>query len=299
VWAWGAALLWITSSAHVLDASRREDYGRTAGVFYGATHVGFVVGLTVLGLLLRVWGDRAMLMGAIGLTAVGNVICLFVPRRDFPREASSLGAVLQVGLGSAGRVLAVVQLAAASAYGLLLGVFASSIAQTYGIASVATITMAFYVVRAAVSPCAGALSDRLGRSTVMAGGFAIGGAALLLPAAAPGRITLALAAAALGAVTSVVLAIVLAFVGDTAASSARQATIAGLYVWRDLGVALTIVLGQYLRVAFNGFRVPFVAFAGMFFVCAWLSTRLGRLAPGGAPRGQDSPSPEANHHPRA
>ncbi len=285
VWAWGAALLWITASAHVLDASRREHYGRAAGVFYAATHVGFVAGLTVLGLLLRVWGDRAMLMGAIGLTAVGNVVCLFVPRRDFPREAPSLGAVLRVMFGSAGRLLALVQLAAASAYGLLLGVFASYIAQAYGIAAVAPITMAFYVMRAAISPCAGALSDWLGRSAVMAGGFAIGGAALLIPAAAPGRLSLALAAAALGAVTATVLAMVLAFVGDVAASTARQATIAGLYVWRDLGVALTIVLGQYLRVVFGSFRAPFILFAGLFFLCAWMSTRLGRLPAGGAGAG--------------
>jgi MFS family permease len=286
VWSWGAALLWITSSAHVLDASRREHYGRTAGVFYAATHVGFVIGLAVLGLLLRTVGGRGMLIGAIALTALGNVVIAFVPRRDFPRELPRFTAVLGVAIGAAGRVVGVLQFAAAMGYGLLLGVFASSIEREYGIAAVAPITMSFYVVRAAISPFAGMLSDRLGRARVLAGGFAMGGAALLLPVAVPTAASLVVAAAALGAVTATVLAVVLALAGDTAAPASRQATIAGLYAWRDLGVAVTILLGQYLRLLFHGFQAPFVVFATLFFVCAWLS---GRLHPAlGAARGADS-----------
>jgi len=273
-WSWGAALLWITSSAHVLDASRREHYGRAAGMFYAATHFGFVIGVVVLGLLLRGVGGRGMLLGAIGLTGVGNVICLLVPRRRFPRDLPSFTAVLRVAVGRAGRTLSLVQLAAAAGFGLLLGVFASAIKHDFGIAAVAPITMAFYVMRAVISPFAGALSDRLGRARVMAGGFGLGGVALLIAAVAPGAATLTLAAAALGGVTATVLAAVLAFVGDTAQPSSRQAAVAGLSVWRDLGVAITILLGQYLRLVFHGYAAPFLLFAAVFFLCAWLSTRL-------------------------
>lgn len=273
-WAWGAALLWITSSAHVLDASRREHYGRAAGLFYAATHVGFVLGLIILGLLLRSHGGRGMLIGAITMTAVGNLICLLVPRREFPRELPSFSGVLKLAIGGAGRIVAVIQFAAATGYGLLLGVFASSIEHTYGMRMVAVITMSFYLVRAGISPFAGVLSDRLGRARVIAGGFAISGAALLLPVALPGAVTLALAAAALGGLTAAMLAGVLAFVGDIAEPSNRQATIAGMYVWRDLAVGVTILLGQYLRLLFGGFQAAFLVFALLFFVCAWLSTKL-------------------------
>lgn len=284
-WAWGAALLWITGSAHVLDASQREHYGRSAGIFYAATHVGFVIGLTVLGLLLREFGGRGMLLGAVAMTAVGNVICLFVPRRDFPRDLPSFPAVLRLALGRAGRIVAVIQFAAATGYGLLLGVFASSIQHDYGIRFVAAITLAFYLVRAAVSPFAGALSDRFGRARVLAGGFALSGAALLIPVAVPSAGSLAFAAAVLGGLTATVLAGVLAFVGDTADSTSRQAMVAGMYVWRDLGVAVTILLGQYLRVLFGGFQAAFLLFALLFFVCAWLASRLAPLAASSGARG--------------
>ncbi|UCH36044.1 MAG: MFS transporter [Armatimonadota bacterium] len=273
-WSWGAALLWITSSAHVLDASRREHYGRSAGIFYSATHVGFVVGLTVLGLLLRQFGGRGMLIGAIGMTALGNIICLFVPRRDFPRELPSFSAVLRFAVSGVGRIVAVIQFAAAIGYGLLLGVFASAIEQDYGIQFVAAITMAFYVLRAVMSPFVGVLSDRLGRGRVMAGIFAVSGAALLIPVVLPGAAALAFAAAILGALTATVLAGVLALVGDSAESTSRQAMIAGLYVWRDLGVGVTILVGQYVRILFHGYQAAFLLFAMTFFLCAWLSTRL-------------------------
>jgi len=69
---------------------------------------------------------------------------------------------------------------------------------------------------------------------------------------------------------------VLALIGEGADSTARQATVAGLYVWRDLGIAVTILLGQYLRVLFGGFQAAFLFFAAAFFVCAWLSARLGQ-----------------------
>jgi len=284
-WAWGAALLWITSSAHVLDASRRERYGRAAGLFYAATHIGFVIGLIVLGLVLREYGGRGMLIAAITMTAVGNVICLLVPRREFPRELPRFSGVLKLALGGAGRIVAVIQFAAATGYGLLLGVFASSIEQTYGIRMVGVITMSFYLVRAVISPFAGALSDRLGRARVIAGAFAISGAALLIPVALPNAITLAFAAAVLGALTAAVLAGVLAFVGDTAESANRQAMIAGMYVWRDLAVGVTILLGQYLRLLFGGFQAAFLVFALLFFACAWLAGRLkaSEMAAAGEP----------------
>jgi len=290
VWAWGAALLWITSSAHVLDASRREHYGRASGLFYASTHVGFVIGLVLLQWLLREFGGRGMLLGAISATAVGNVICFFVPRRDFPRDLPTLSSVVRLALGPAGRRIALVQFAAATAYGLLLGVFASSIAHDYGIGFVAAITMAFYVMRAVVSPCAGMLSDHFGRARVIAAAFALSGAALLIPVLAPGAATLALAAGVLGALTATVLAGVLAFVGDSAGSASRQATIAGMYVWRDLGTGVTILLGQYLRGVF-GFQAAFLVFAVVFFVCALVSRRLGAASNAGTAAADSSASP--------
>jgi len=120
----------------------------------------------------------------------------------------------------------------------------------------------------------GVLSDRLGRAHVLSGAFALSAVGLLVPVIWPGAASLALAAAVLGGLTASVLAGVLAFVGDSAPSVSRQATIAGMYVWRDLGTGVTILLGQYLRVVFHGFQVPFLVFALTFAVCAWLSPKL-------------------------
>jgi MFS family permease len=277
-WAWGAALLWITSSAHVLDASKREHYGRSSGLFYAATHVGFVIGLIVLQTLLDRHGGRAMLTAAIALTGFGSALCLLVPRRDFPRELPKLSDIVSIALGATGRIIAALQFAAAIAYGLLLSTFASSIRQDYGIGSIAAITMSFYVMRAVISPLVGTLSDRLGRAYVLGGAFAFSAVGLLIPVMWPSAATLAFAAAVLGALTATVLAGILAFVGDSAESVSRQATIAGMYVWRDLGTGVTILLGQYLRVVFHGFQAPFLVFAVAFAVCAWLSTKLGNAA---------------------
>ena len=56
LWGWGAASMWLTSGARVLDASRRSRYGLASGIFYAAPNTGFALGILLFDYLLRTRG---------------------------------------------------------------------------------------------------------------------------------------------------------------------------------------------------------------------------------------------------
>jgi len=275
LWGWGAASFWLASGSQVLDTAREAHYGRASGIFYTATHLGMVCGLFTLGQCYRARPDSpAFLWIAFAAAALGNALCLAVPRRRLPRDPPQLRAVLRVAFGRVGRVIAVPLVASAVGYGLLLGIFAEIVGKRFGLGFMFAITVSFYIMRAFISLVSGALSDRIGTRRVLVLAFAASGIALVWPAFAQGAAPLVVAAGALGLLASAVPVGITALVGETASSGSRQAALAGLHVWRDMGVAVGLIGAAQLRAAFGGFREPFLAFAVIFVVCGLIAARL-------------------------
>jgi MFS family permease len=277
VWGWGAASLWITSTAQVLDAAQRSHYGRASGAFYGATHVGYALGLLALGALVRAYPEgRVFLYGAAAITGFGNLVCLWVPRRRFERDLPNVLQVLRISVAREGLVVGALQFASSLSYGLLLGLFAAAITARYELKWVGIFTLGFYVVRAVMSPLSGAVCDRVGTRQVLVYSFLASGVGLALPALWARVASLVGSSAVLGVQAAAVPVGVMAYVGEISNSSKRQATIAGMYVWRDAGVAAAVLASAYLREAFGTFRGPFLVFGAVFVLCGILATRLPR-----------------------
>jgi MFS family permease len=132
------------------------------------------------------------------------------------------------------------------------------------------------VVRAVMSPLSGAVCDRVGTRQVLVYSFLASGVGLALPALWAGVASLVGSSAVLGVQAAAVPVGVMAYVGEISNSSKRQATIAGMYVWRDAGVAAAVLASAYLREAFGTFRGPFLVFGAVFVLCGILATRLPR-----------------------
>jgi len=111
-----------------------------------------------------------------------------------------------------------------------VGVLAAAYPAVWGLAQVGT----------------GALSDRIGRKGLIAGGMLVQAGAIVLMAAASTFELWLLAAALLGLGTAMVYPTLLAAIADVAAPGWRGAAVGVYRLWRDLGFAVGAVLAGVL-----------------------------------------------------
>lgn len=273
-WSWGAASLWIASSSLILDSVSPTRYGRASGIFYTACSVGFLIGLVLLGKMHTLYQGEGLVLSAVTITVLGNILAMALPAKTTTREMPSPRAVLATSVGRVGRLIGIFQFTSSLGFGLLLSVFAIEIKARFGMGSIAAITLSFYIMRSLGSLAGGRASDWLGRGAVLRYGFLIAAAGLILPSLYPSSLTLACGGAALGLLAGVVPVSAMSIAGDASDPERRPAMVAAMFVWRDLGVAVAIVLGTYLRNYMGGFQAPFFIFAALFVLCAIISLAL-------------------------
>ena len=273
LWGWGAASLWIASGSRVLNVSRRARYGTSSGMLYLCTGLGFTAGVVVLGAARARWGGAEMYRMALGLALVGNLSLLFLPRGGVLPPTQPLRKVLSLMRTYPVRVVGTLQFVSALSFGLLLGALADFLPQAYGWRSL-LLTASFPLARALTSFGGGALSDRIGRDRSLALALGASGLALLASAGWTTLLSLGLGILVLGCQNGVVPATSMALAGDIAEPERRPLLLGALFFWRDLGVVMAILGGQYLRVLSGTVQGPLVAFGVAFSVCAVWALRL-------------------------
>lgn len=279
VWGWGAASMWLTSGAQVLDASRTSRYGFASGVFHASSNIGFALGVLLFDWLLRSQGGTvAAHRWRLGLTAAAmalGVLCLArLPRADAPRTVG-LRTALRYMAHPRLRIAAFLMAASSVGFGLMLSVFPAFIRETLTHPLLSTAAF-FPLARALLSLTGSPASDKWGRGAVLFVSFGIGAAGLGAASAVPAAWSAALAAFLLGLLGGLVPPVASALVGDVADSAERPSALGAVFFWRDLGVVLVFVVS--ITRALGGLSLDprglFGAFAVLFGVCAVLSAIL-------------------------
>ncbi len=130
----------------------------------------------------------------------------------------------------------------------------------------------------------GALSDRVGRKRLIAGGMLVQGAAIGLIAASTGFAPWALGAVLLGAGTAMVYPTLLAAIGDVAHPAWRASSIGIYRLWRDAGFAVGAILAGVIADAW-GLRAAVWAVAALTALSGVVvGVRMYETAPGVGPR---------------
>lgn len=276
VWGWGAASLWIVSSTQVLDAARESRYGMASGVFYAATHAGFAVGVMVLGRMGERFSKDAMLLSAFAAMVIGNIVMLFVPRKRVKRE-SDIRVIFSMMRAAKVKIVGFFLFASSLGFGFLLGAFTGvAEGKENSFVYLANAAFLFPFARFILSFLGGAISDKLGKAITLFLAFIISSLGLFLAGIWSNIVTAGFSAFALGIQGGLVPVAAMAMIGDSAPAERRHLAFGALFVWRDLGVVVSVFLGQYLRLLLGGFRSCFLVFACIFLFCALLSVVLVR-----------------------
>lgn len=269
VWGWGAAALWITSSTQVLDASKKSRYGTASGIFYCATHLGFAVGIALLGRIGHKFnGDNAILTAFI-VIVIGNFILLFVPKNKVERNFD-VQIAFSMMMDTRVKIVGFFLFVSSFGFGLMLGAF-SNVAKEHGFAYLASAAVFAPLARAILSLLGGAISDKLGRGKTLFLSFLISFLGLASAGIRSNITTLGFGAFSLGVLGGLVPVSAMAIIGDSVPTEKRHLAFSATFVWRDLGVVISLFLGQYLSMVFGEVRTTFISFACIFLICSVLS----------------------------
>jgi hypothetical protein len=282
LWGWGAASMWLTSGAQVLDASKRSRYGMSSGVFHASSNVGFALGVLAFDAILRAGNGslaahRTRLLVTTAAMVVGCACLAALPRKDVERR---------VGVRTALRFMAHPRLRIASflmasssvGFGVMLSVFPNFVRETLTHPWLSTAAF-FPLARALLSLTGSPASDRWGRGAILFVSFFIGSVGLGAAAAFPHAWTAGLAAFLLGLLGGLVPPVASALVGDIAKPEERPLALGAVFFWRDFGVVFVFAVSitRALVSVLVSERVAFAFFAALFGLSAVVSVLLIRL----------------------
>ncbi len=296
LWGFGAETIWATGPTQVINASHRSRYGSISGIFQSATYSGQMLGVVLLGTILRRYADPAqgqtvILATAAAISLIGNVLALFLKVKPKTLPPARLADAFQALRSLAGRYLVLLSVATYLGWGLVLSSFTLLVKDLGQDAKLHWIVFPYYAGRLLVAWAAGHMSDKVGRERVMLAGFALGTTGLTVAALSPSAATVAAVSAVLGMQAAMVSVASAAAVGDYIPEKQRHLVFAGTNAWGYLAAGGTMVVSQLLRRHYGDFTPSFLLFAGFYGACALVVMRMrASLAGGDVPSAGSRPA---------
>lgn len=282
-WGWGSASLWQTGPVWLYDVTASNRRGLWAGVLYMLVFLGLIIGARLQGYAASTGDATLLLILALTPGALAVIFATLLPARQARSERLSFDAIKSVLSDRRVMLLGLLLFISSTAYGLLLGVFRDRIQEAFGASAVGVVLSYYFATRLVISVSGGHSSDLLARRTVVAAAFFVGGAALSLASVREDMTSLLGAAVCLGLVSGVVPVSATAFAADWFAAERRSLALGAAFLWQDCGMVISLLAGQYLVQATNGFRVPLMMFSFLFLVAAALTFVLPQGAPAPEP----------------
>ncbi len=265
IWGMGAAVMWTSSSAYLLNTAPGGRYGYAAGVQAFFLQGGIIIGILVLARLIRPdTGFRTGLAFCTCACGIGALLAFTL--------VTSGASPARVTIMDGWRILsdrrylpfAFYLLATGTGYGIILNTFNRFGRAQFGDEAFRFTIILFYVAGALGPLVAGVLSDRGRRGWYVAGGFAAGIAACLIILVSKQAPVLAVASFLLGLMFQVVPSMVTARIGDLTPQPLRPAAVAVIFLWRDIGVASAILAGALFTPDAKGLDLAMKSYLPLF-----------------------------------
>jgi len=275
-WGLGASLLWSAGSTQAIQAAHHTRYGQTAGLLYASVDFGFLIGVVVLTLVYARLGPGMLWAFCLPCAGLGVLATPLIPRRHLKAERQTLGNLRDILVSPWAIAVCILLLFCSFAWGIMLGSLPDWVKQEHGIGSFFAL-LPFYLGRLSTDLLGGRLSDSKGRGKVLFGAFLLSAAGMLSVSIWHRHLaSILVGTAALGILFSAVPFTTLARIGDLVEPSKRQIAYGAIFIWRDLGVGISVLAGLYLRNLLGGFQMLFLFFSILFFLLSLLSFQVGR-----------------------
>lgn len=283
-WGWGGACLWTGSSMQALrygEALKGQRHGLGTGVLYLGTHLGFLAGIVVLGIIHAHATQRpyATFFAAAAITAVGSALLFSVPpTAGRVAEPLTWTSVIEAAGRVKVKVATFLMFCSGLAFGTMLGPLGRHIEEVYG-PNWLWITAAFFpIARAIVALSAGVLADYVTAGLLLASAFGLASVGLAVVTAWSSPTAMAMAAFCLGLLQGTVPVVATAMVGKSATRTRRALPHAMIFTGRDLGVTIAVMGSMAAHQLTGQFESVFLVFALVFAGCGALALLLRRHA---------------------
>jgi MFS family permease len=277
-------LTWSTTVIMKIDLVGPARRGLAMGLNEAAGYGAVALTAFVTGLLAEEFGLRpvpflvGLAVAAVGLGA--SVLLVHETRGHAKLESNALPhstpvplrqvmlttTLREPALSAASQAGLVNNLNDGMAWGLLPLYYAAS---GLSVVQIGVLAALYPAVWGLSQPLTGALSDRLGRKGLIAGGLLVQALAIGLLAVGSGFVAWAIAAVILGAGTAMAYPTLLAAIGDVAHPSWRASAFGVYRFWRDLGFAVGALLSG-VAADLAGFDAAIWAVAGVTALSAGL-----------------------------
>jgi ENTS family enterobactin (siderophore) exporter len=273
VWGLGAPMLWTSSLVHVMNASAPTRFGAATGFVRGTATLAQLMGMYILGELYEWRGMEALFLFAIAGSGVAAAAMMVSPRGGFTAARPRWQSFVAVMRRPDTITMCALLLFSGLAYGIVLNRFKAHVESIHGPGGLSLVLPFFFIAAIASNYGGGALSDRWGRWTTIAGGYAVGAAGMLAAGIWTHTALMALALLCIGVLFAVVPLSGFAWVGDQTPPEDRASVMGYIFCFRDLGVAVGIMSASLFASSLTLFR----AFGVFFLLCALAGFIMVRL----------------------
>ena len=280
LWGWGGAAMWTGTTMQILAATDvGKRHGIATGVLLAATHGGWLVGTVVLGHVYATREPYVLYIVAASITMIGSTMAWLQPRDEGAMPPMpALSDLWEIARRAKVRIAAFLQVASALSFGFMLGGFGDHIKAQHGTEYIWVAAALYPAVRLILSFSGGALADRVGHGFILAGGFFVAAAGMLVAGHGQSVGSAAIAALALGTLSGAVPVVATAMVGESADRQRRPLAYGALFAWRDIGVVVAAVWSKVLMRGTLDFGATFASFAYVFVLCGLVALALERYA---------------------
>ena len=266
LWGMGAAMFWTGIDSRTLNISSSARYGRSTGTVRLSTQIGLLIGFFTLGYILSNYGYRAFFRFTITVAFLGAMATLLVSREKrllYPKL--QLKEVFASMVCRKAWLISLFLFVSSFSYGIVLNLLNFFIKANFGAEILNRTLIFFYLSAGILGFTGGALSDRIGREKTLSFAFLAGFIGLSISIFYKSIFSTCLTSFLLGMQFSMIPAVSLAWIGDITTPKRRPTVVAAISAWKDLGVALSIILCGLLSQWKVPFKLSLSIFALVFF----------------------------------
>jgi len=273
LWGLGASILWTSTLTMILKISGKERYGIENGYLRLFLHIGLLCGFFTLGVIAEKNGFKNLFLFAFFLAFFGFLFSF--PLFDVKTSISNFK--FNISFSKEIIIFAIALFIGAFGYGLILNQLNLFISEKFSISFLNKTIIFFYLSAGLLSLIGGKIIDKIGEIIPPIFFFLLSGILLIIFSRFQTLFLAIFSIICLGGLFQITPVSATVRIGKVIEEKKRASTIASTFIWRDVGIGISILLLGFMRGRFTyqeSFVIIGIIFilAGIFFILSLRNT---------------------------